>query len=145
VLAERVLPELVAAASPGRTVRAWSAGCCGGEEPYTLAIVWLEHVAPTAPDVTLEILATDIDEPSLARARAGLYAASALREVPPDVRERWFGREGPAFRVADPVRRLVRLERRNLMTDPVPSAVDLVLCRYLAFTYFTGERRQQAA
>ncbi|MEW6268052.1 MAG: CheR family methyltransferase [Thermodesulfobacteriota bacterium] len=146
VLAERVLPELVAAASgPRPIVRAWSAGCCGGEEPYTLAILWLERIAPAAPDASLEILGTDIDEPSLARARAGLYPASALREVPPGVRERWFGREGPAWRVADAARRMVRLENRNLMSDPVPSATDLVLCRYLPFTYFTGTRRHEAA
>ncbi len=73
--AERILPELVAAAPPRRTVRAWSAGCCGGEEPYALAIVWLERIAPVAPDATLEILATDIDEPSLARAREGVSRA----------------------------------------------------------------------
>lgn len=145
ILVERILPELVAAAPPPRTVRAWSAGCCGGEEPYTLAIVWLERIAPVAPDATLEILATDIDEPSLARAREGVYAPSALREVPLDARERWFRREKPHFRVADAVRRMVRFEKRNLMTDPVPSGIDLALCRYLAFTYFTGMPRQQAA
>jgi chemotaxis methyl-accepting protein methylase len=35
-----------------------------------------------------------------------------------------------------PEERLVRLEQRNLMSDPLPSDMDLVLCRYLAFTYY---------
>ena len=145
VLVERVLPDLVAALGTRGTLRAWSAGCCGGEEPYTLAMLWLDRVAPRVPGASIEIIATDIDEPSLERARSGLYSAGSLREVPADVRQRWFSRDGAAWRIAEPVRRLVRLENRNLMSDPPPSGMDLVLCRYLAFTYFLGDRRHAAA
>jgi chemotaxis methyl-accepting protein methylase len=140
-----VIPELIEGRPPGAPIRAWSVGCCNGEEPYSLAIVWLEHIQPRSPATRLEIVATDIDEAALERARRGVYADVSLRELAPDLRERWFARRGGMWRVDEPVRELVAFERSNLMTDPPPRDIDLVLCRYLAFTYYEGERRRRAA
>lgn len=142
-LAERVLPVLVSE-NPIGSVQAWSAGCCGGEEPYSLAMVWLEQVVPTHPAARIHILASDIDEPCLERAAAGCYDGSSLREVPRETRRRFFRREGSRWCLDDDVKRLVQFERRNIMTDPVPPPVDLVLCRYLVFTYYQGERLRAA-
>lgn len=139
-LADTVLPALLAAKTDEKARRAWSAGCCGGEEPYTLAMVWLESIAPFHPGSTIEIIAGDIDEASLERAGAARYDRSSLREVPPDTRARYFVREKRLWCLAGEVKGLVRLERRNVMSDPLPSGMDLVLCRYLAFTYYRGER-----
>ncbi len=141
-LKDMVLPGILAQTSAREAVRAWSAGCCGGEEPYSLAIIWQEQFASS--DRRLEILATDIDAASLERASAARYGSGSLREVPPEMRERWFGREGGLWRVRDEVKRLVRFEERNLMTDPPPSAMDLILCRYLPFTYYRTERLAEA-
>jgi chemotaxis methyl-accepting protein methylase len=139
-LADTVLPALLAGETAAEAHRAWSAGCCGGEEPYTLAMVWLESIAPFHPGSALEIIASDIDEASLERAGAALYDSSSLREVPPDTRARFFRRERGLWSLAGEVKGLVRLERRNVMSGPLPSGMDLVLCRYLAFTYYRGER-----
>ena len=144
-LAQTVLPELLAGNAGGEPLRVWSVGCCGGEEPYTLAMVWLESVAPWHPGCRLELTASDIDQASLERAGAARYDAGSLCEVPAETRARFFSREKPFWSVCEEVRGLVRLERRNLMSDPLPSAMDLVLCRYLAFTYFKGERLLAAA
>jgi chemotaxis methyl-accepting protein methylase len=143
-LARQVIPELIHEHPPGRPVRAWSVGCCNGEEPYSLALVWLEHIQTRWPETGIEIVATDIDEAALERAHRGIYAAGSLRELGPELRARWFARRGDVWRIDDRVRRLVAFERRNLMTDPPPSDVDLVLCRYLVFTYYEGERRRRA-
>lgn len=144
-LAGKVLPALLSAKAPDLALRAWSAGCCGGEEPYTLALLWLEYLRPLHPDRSLEILATDIDEVSLERAREALYADGSLREVPAEIRSRWFCRTNGLWRLDERVKRLVRFEKGNLMTDPLPPAMDLVMCRYLPFTYYRGERRSMAA
>jgi chemotaxis methyl-accepting protein methylase len=138
-LAERILPALLAA-RPAGLFRAWSVGCCGGEEPYSLALVWMESLEPRYPGSTIEITATDIDAASLERARLARYEAGSLRELPTELRSRWFAREGNLLRLDMRVTRLVRFERRNLMIDPVPAGMDLVMCRYLAFTYYRGER-----
>src|SRR6266540_2749392 len=67
-LTKIVLPALIAKRQTG-SLRIWSAGCCGGEEPYTVALAWLDYLQPLHPALEVEILATDIDETSLARAR----------------------------------------------------------------------------
>ncbi|OGU05064.1 MAG: hypothetical protein A2075_17690 [Geobacteraceae bacterium GWC2_58_44] len=139
-LAETVLPAVIAGKPEAEAFRAWSAGCCGGEEPYTLAMVWLESIAPLHPGRALDLIATDIDQASLERAAAARYESSSLHEVPPDSRARFFTRENRLWSVAGEVKGVVRLERRNLMSDPLPLGMDLVLCRYLAFTYYRGER-----
>lgn len=143
-LANKVLPVLFAEA-PSATLRAWSAGCCGGEEPYTLALIWLEYLQPLYPGCSMEIVATDIDRASLARARHGEYGAGSLREVPAALLARWFARTGEVWWLDEKVKEPVRFETRNLMTDPPPEGMDLVLCRYLAFTYYRGERCLAAA
>ncbi|MFZ5470260.1 MAG: CheR family methyltransferase [Myxococcota bacterium] len=139
-LAQVVLPRLVMELSEGTPLRAWSVGACGGEEPYSLVLLWSElSFGPP-----LELLATDIDEASLQRARGGRYRPATLREVPAELRARFFTRVGNFFEVDRAVKDQVRFERKDLLTDPTPRRVDLVLCRYLAFTYFTGKRRLRA-
>ena len=138
-LSDKALPALLAGKTAAEPCRAWSVGCCGGEEPYTLAMVWLENFA-IHPGCALDIIASDIDEASLARAGAARYHISSLREVPPGTGARYFRLEKGLWSLGDAVKGLVRLDRRNLMSGPLPSGMDLVLCRYLVFTYYRGER-----
>jgi len=135
-LRERVLPELARSESPA----AWSAGCASGEEPYSLAILWRESF----PERPLRILATDIGDEVLQRARVGVYPGASLREVPPELRERWLRREGgkDSYRLDEGVRKMVELARHDLQTDAPPQGrFGLILCRNLAFTYFGREER----
>jgi len=145
LLLDRVLPGVLASGEPDRPFRVWSAGCCGGEEPYTLAILWLEQVSSPSHGRTLDILASDIDPDSLERASFAVYDPGTLREVPAPIRDRWFVREGPGWRLGSQPKNMVRFVRHNLIEDPPPEGMDLVLCRYLAFTYYGGERRHRAA
>ncbi|MCW5811217.1 MAG: chemotaxis protein CheR [Labilithrix sp.] len=84
------LPRLAEAARARGTLRVWSAGCASGEEAYTIAILWHLELAARFPDVTLSLLATDRDATVLRRARAAVYPASSLRELPPDLRAHAF-------------------------------------------------------
>jgi len=88
----------------------------------------------------LEIIASDIDEASLERASAACCYSGSLREVPPDTRAHFFMRERGLWSLADAVKGLMHLELRNVMSGPLPSGMDLILCRYLAFTYYRGKR-----
>jgi chemotaxis protein methyltransferase CheR len=139
-LAERVLPEILERTG-SRAVHAWSAGCCGGEEPYMLAVLWEDRVRPRYPEVAIQIVATDIDGSCLERARRAVYKKASLREAPPEVVERWFLREANRYRLRSEAIRLVDFRVSNLRTDPPPERMDLVLCRYLAFTHYKGKRR----
>jgi chemotaxis methyl-accepting protein methylase len=144
-LIAHVLPVLAARLAPGEPLRAWSAGCCGGEEPASLVLAWRAACGEAAP---LEVVATDIDAAALARARAGLYREGALREVPGALRAAAFTPAGPGglWRLRPEVQAPLHLALADLLADvpPPPGSRHLVLCSYLAFTYFTGARRAAA-
>lgn len=140
----RLLPELAAlAASRGeRTLFAWSAGCASGEEPYTLAIVWQLELASRFPGLELRIVATDLDAGVLARASAGCYEPSSLRELPEDLRDAAFEPRGALFAVRDELRARITFRREDVRTFTPPAPLHLVMCRNVAFTYFGVEAQR---
>ncbi len=134
-----VLPELAlgVAASGGSRLRAWSAGCASGEEPFSLAILWELVLAARFPSVRLRVVATDSDLRVLARARRGAYPEGAMKELPPDWRARAFVAAGGAeLALRERFRRPVRLVCADLREGSPKGPFELVLCRNLAFTYF---------
>jgi len=128
-LCETALPELHALAAPG-PVCLWSAGCGGGEEAYTLAIGAQEQAIPA------RIVATDWDEHQLVRAREARYSAGCLKELPAHWRMTAFEQEGDEFVLRDHYRDNVELLRQDIRRDMPAGPFHLILCRYLAFTYF---------
>jgi chemotaxis protein methyltransferase CheR len=120
-----------------RPLLVWSAGCSSGEEPYSLAILLTELNAGP-----FSVLATDIDEACLERARAGRYDEEALkRSALPDP-GRWFSFHDGEAAATDALKKNLRFERHNLFADPPPSAVDLVLCRNVMI-YFSRDLQQR--
>jgi chemotaxis protein methyltransferase CheR len=143
-LRSEVLPALIERArNAGRSsMRVWSAGCASGEEPYTLAIIWELAVAPTARDLRMEILATDIRQVVLRRADQARYPSSAMRDLPVRWRETAFSPEGDELVLLPTFRSGVTFAQHDIRSGPPDGSFDLVLCRYLAFTYFddAGQR-----
>jgi chemotaxis protein methyltransferase CheR len=131
---DEVLPALAAAAAArgDGSLRVWSAGCASGEEAYTVAIGWRLSVAMGAPGVRLSVLATDVDEAMLARARRGCYAAGSLRELPESWRVAAFSPSSAGFCLREEFRGPVSVARHDVRADPVPEGryaergVDLV-------------------
>jgi chemotaxis protein methyltransferase CheR len=135
-----VLPTLAGSAG---AVRAWSVGCASGEEPYTLSIMWELALAERFPSARFEVLASDVEEAMLGRARRGCYGAGSLRELPERWRTAAFTARGGEVCLRARFRELVSFERHDVLRDPPPDKrFDLVLCRNLAFTYFdeAGQR-----
>ena len=140
-----VLPGLAERASErgAETVRCWSAGCASGEEPYTLRILWERGLPAERARVPLRIVATDIDERLLECAREGRYPASSLKELPRELLETAFVREGEQFRVRDELRAGVEFHRQDIREAMPAGPFDLVLCRNLAFTYFDEDEQRE--
>ncbi|MCK9519729.1 MAG: protein-glutamate O-methyltransferase CheR [Dehalococcoidia bacterium] len=135
-LQRRILPEML---KERRTLKLWSAGCSIGCEPYTLAII-LNEIDPGGSHT---VLATDVDMPILARARDGTgYLPGEVRSVPPAILDKYFIEEKGTYRVKDLVRRRVTFRRHDLLSDPYPADVDLILCRNVVI-YFTEEAKHQ--
>lgn len=121
-----------------RQLKIWSAGCSIGCEPYTLAMI-LNEVDPRGSHT---ILATDVDMPILSRAREGTgYLPSEVRAVPAPILKKYFINEGQTYRVADEIRRKVNFRRHDLLSDPYPADLDMILCRNVVI-YFTDEAKQ---
>jgi chemotaxis protein methyltransferase CheR len=142
-----VLPALASAAR-GRdegALRAWSAGCASGEEPYTLAIAWRERIARELPELDLRIAATDVDERLLRRARTACYPPSSLRELPEAWASRWFSSRDGLRCLDRDLAACVHFAASDLRVERPAGPLDLVLCRNLAFTYFDDALQREVA
>lgn len=133
-LQQQILPELL---RRSRHLRIWSAGCSTGAEPYSLAII-LDELDPGGRH---ELLASDIDEEALKAARAGAYQERDLREVSPERRRKYFTRDGDLWVVRQELRARVRFQQQNLLSDPFPREIDLILCRNVVI-YFAEEAKE---
>jgi chemotaxis protein methyltransferase CheR len=141
ILEQKILPDLCRRArATGRTnLTIWSAGCASGEEPYSLAML-VDDLATT--DLDIHILATDISEPVLETARSGLFDATRLKEVPPEVLEKYFQAENGRYLLIERVRDKVEFLQHNLMTASNYPAADLILCRNVLI-YFTRTEQER--
>jgi chemotaxis protein methyltransferase CheR len=138
-LESEVLPALARAAPRGAraTIDCWSAGCASGEEPYTLSVVWHLRLQPAFPQLTIRVVATDMDTTLLARAERGCYLASSLKELAPDLVSRAFEtRDGELC--LKPQFRDVTLIWQDLRTGMPDGPFDLVLCRNVVLTYYAA-------
>ncbi len=143
VLAADILPELVRSRR-GREqrLRIWSAACCTGEEPYSLAIL-LHQALPDLSDWHVTITATDINARFLRKAAAGSYGEWSFRDTPVGIKERYFQRTGDGrYAILPEIKTLVKFAHLNLVEDVYPSlatdtnAMDVIFCRN-ALMYFT--------
>jgi len=117
----------------------WSIGCASGEEPYSLSILWKEKFEKILPQIHFSILATDIDEKLLERAKKGRYKKSSLKEVPEDILKNYFKMENGFYILDQAVRKCIEFERHDIIHEEPFSGMDMVFCRNLAFTYFSKE------
>ncbi len=132
------LPELLAG-STSRGLRVWSAGCSYGAEPYTLA-VQLDELAPRAAH---DLVATDIDQTILARAREGVFTEQDLQNVSPARRKKYFTALPDGGWQANPeLRKAVKFSRLDLLKDPYPATRDLILCRNVVI-YFNDDAKER--
>jgi chemotaxis protein methyltransferase CheR len=148
-LEERILPELIRAREKSeKRLRIWSAGCCTGEEAYTIAII-LGRVIPDPKNWNLNILATDINPRFLKKASKGLYGEWSFRGCPSWMREKYFTRMGDGLSQLRPeIMGMVHFAYVNLAEDTYPSlvngtnAMDLIFCRNVLM-YFTSDRMRR--
>lgn len=135
-LASAVVPALRGGGR--RAIRAWSAGCAAGQEPYTLAAV----LARGLPGCAITVVATDVSADALEAARRASYPAAAWADVPAEWRDS-FEQDGDAVRVRPEIAALVRFERANLVDGGAPRGCDVVWCRNVLI-YFTPPARRAA-
>ena len=128
-LSEELVPKLLASRPATAPLRVWSAGCAGGQEAFTLAMVLAEALGPESFRERVKIYATDVDERALADARAATYDERQVSDVPPHLLERYFERTDAHFTFRRELRRSVIFGRNDLVQDAPISRIDLLVCR----------------
>lgn len=135
-LDEEVFPELIQ--TFGRHLKIWSAACSTGDEPYSLVMALSKHV----PLTNIHIIATDIDKQVLDKARLGLYNEKSIASVPEEFKKRYFTKVGNSYKIADEIKRCVEFKQHNLLKDPYPRDLNLIVCRNVVI-YFTEEAKDE--
>ncbi len=143
ILCDVVLPELVKRRAAERTIHIWSAACSSGQEPYTIAMLWLERFAHLS-NWRMKLLATDISTEMLDRAIRGRYTTLEVgRGLPAEHREKYFQQDGDHWQIDPRLRSMVEFRALNLSGAwPVVPAMDVVLLRNV-MVYFDLPTKQE--
>lgn len=150
LLEQVILPNWLKHARGTRKLRLWSAGCSTGQEAYCLAISVLKTI-PDAHQRDIRILATDLDENCLARARTGAYESREFEKVPPAMLGEHFLRDHvmvksmkrEAYRANDRLKSLIAFNKLNLVQPwPMQGMFDVIFCRNV-FIYFDKQTQEK--
>ncbi len=139
-----IIPSIVNEKLTGRQrmIRAWSAGCATGEEPYSIAMSFLDAIEGKQPKLLLSVMGTDIDPSALTIAKRGTYDIAKLRQIPHTHRLRYVEVSGNTFTFNSAVKEHVRFSVLNLFEDKPINVVDVIFCRNV-FIYFDRDQQEQ--
>lgn len=135
VLEKEIFPLLL---NKNRKINIWSAACSTGDEPYTLVMV-LNKILPLS---SIRILATDIDMGALEKAKNGIYNAKSVENLPKEFKEKYFNVTGDNYKIKDEIKNCVEFKQHNLLRDPYPTNIDLIVCRNVLI-YFTEDAKTE--
>jgi chemotaxis protein methyltransferase CheR len=138
-LAQSAIPALLKRRGVGQRIRVWCAAVSSGQEAYSFAIL-LDGLV--ALDRRIDLIATDLSEGAVARAKNGVYSQFEVdRGLTRDLLARYFVQDGGQWRVCDPVRRLVTFRTFNLLDHfGWLGGLDIILCRNVLFYLDPAEK-----
>lgn len=144
--ASDALPKLIAEKKKNgsKSIRIWSAGCSTGEEPYTLGILILEALKGEL-GWQIEIIANDISEEVLQKARKAEYGGITLRYVKPEILDKHFVKTGDKYRVSTKIKAMVKFVQLNLNETHKFSMyrnLDFIFCRNVII-YFSEDVKKR--
>jgi chemotaxis protein methyltransferase CheR len=136
-----VFPALRAARQHSRTLRIWCAAAASGQEPYSLAMA-LSDMSNGFAGWRIEVLATDISNSVLEKARQGLYSHFEVqRGLPIQLLIKYFSQDGDMWQIAPEIRAMVKYRQLNLLSDFSDlGTFDLIFCRNVLI-YFDQETK----
>lgn len=141
-LKDGILPVL-AQARRGARIRIWCAACSTGQEPYSIAMMLDQHPQLTQ-GVPVEIVATDISDRCLERARQGLFTQFEVqRGLPIQMLMHYFTQQDDHWRISERLRSLITFRKQNLIeASAALGKFDVVFCRNV-LTYFDGPTKTE--
>jgi len=147
-LEQQIFPDWKAQGDSGlrpRRIRVWSAGCSTGEEPYSLAMILLDHF-PRGSGWEIEIIATDLSSRVLKSAQKAVWSIVKAKEIPQSYLKRFMlkgtGSQQAYMKAGTEIQAIIRFQQLNLNDDhyAVPEPFDLIFCRNVLI-YFDAASR----
>ena len=135
VLETVILPYLL---EKNKNLKIWSAACSTGDEPYSLVMLLSKFM----PISSITILATDIDDDIIAKAKMGVYNSKSLESLPKEYLNKYFRRDEDNYIISDEIKSRVTFKKHNLLADEYPKNTDLIVCRNVMI-YFTEEAKEK--
>lgn len=135
VLEKEIMPEIL---KINKRPKIWSAACSTGEEPYSLVMLMTRFMDLGG----IKILATDIDDGAIAKAKNGIYVPKSLENLPQDFIAKYFTKAGESYKISEKIKSCVEFRHHNLLSDKYPDNCDLIVCRNVMI-YFTEEAKAE--
>jgi chemotaxis protein methyltransferase CheR len=129
-LRETILPTLLKARANRRSLRIWSAACSTGQEPYSIAMCLKERAQELA-GWRIEIIATDLSQEVLEKAKSGIYSQFEVqRGLPVQLLVKYFTQIGEHWQISPEIRGMVQHRQLNLLQDfSHLGKFDVIFCR----------------
>jgi chemotaxis protein methyltransferase CheR len=139
-LRQAIFPEL-ARTRPHRQLRVWAAACSSGQEPYSIVMTAMD--TPELAGWQVDVLATDLSQEMLDRARAGEYSQLEVnRGLPATTLVRHFERSGLSWRISPAITSQVQFRQLNLMRPfPPMGRFDVVFLRNVLIYFDLATKR----
>ncbi|MBR5337702.1 MAG: protein-glutamate O-methyltransferase CheR [Lachnospiraceae bacterium] len=134
IMDKTVIPKLINRF--GKNLKIWSAACSTGDEPYSLVMAFSKFI----PLNQIKVIATDIDDQVIAKAKTGLYSAKSIAGVPEEFKKKYFTQIGDSFQISPDIKKCVEFKEANLLKDAYEQNCHLILCRNVVI-YFTEETK----
>ncbi len=122
-----VFPGLIKNKAVNEPLRIWIAGCSTGEEAYSIAICLKEFLSGTTRNI--QIFATDISEPAIAKARSGMYTKAEIEGISPERLREFFTKSNNNYHIVKVIRDMCVFAVHNFLKDPPFGKMDCISCR----------------
>ena len=143
-LRSNIIPELLKSKGADKTLSIWSNACSSGQEIYSIAMLLLENF-PQLKTWKLRLLATDLSDQMLARARRGCFNSTEVsRGLPKELLTKYFKQQGDVWQISETLRVMVEFRKVNLIEPWLPSLqkMDIIFLRNVLI-YFDTETKAQ--
>jgi len=143
-LKKNVLPDLLSRRGPADPLNIWCAASSTGQEPYTIAMVIAEYFSQFKNNGKLKLIASDINDAVLSKAKEGIYTQLEVnRGLPAPLMVKYFQKKVTNWQIKEDIRKMVDYRIINLCQNlPVLPKMDLVFIRNVLI-YFDVETKKK--
>jgi len=140
-----VIPHIVAIKRERKhkIIKAWSCGCSHGDEPYSLAMLFLEKLGSSCDNFLVNVIGSDIDCGAINEAKNRVYTQNDIKALDDIIVKKYFEKaDDGTFRINNTVADMVRFRCHDVINAPPFMHCDVILCRNLLI-YFNRQLQEE--